>query len=163
MKEKIFDPIMKRIEDLLDTQIKKMREDEKIDTILLVGGFSKSRYLQDRLRRRYEPNITIGIPANAVTAISQGAVSYAQRPRMISKTLVGQSYALEVKTEYDKSKGDFIEKLVTSAEGLEYSESRLEYFTRKNDKIDQDKTTAFEKVVYIEYPNNAVIGKDRPI
>lgn len=159
MQEKVFDPIVRRIEELIDIQKDQMGRDEKIDIVLLVGGFSKSKYLQDRLKTRYEPDIKILHPANAVTAISQGAVSYAQKPRMISKTLVGQSYALEVKAEFDSSKEDDLAKKKKDAQGVEFSESRLEYFVFKDKKIDQDKVIAFERTVYIEYPNNAVIGK----
>lgn len=41
---------MERVEALLDRQIKK----EKIDMIFLVGGFAQSKYLQQRLKTRYE-------------------------------------------------------------------------------------------------------------
>jgi tRNA A37 threonylcarbamoyltransferase TsaD len=54
MKEKVFDPIIERVEALLDRQILKMKDGDKIDSILMVGGFSQSKYLQDRLKIRYE-------------------------------------------------------------------------------------------------------------
>lgn len=81
MKEKIFDPIIGRVETLIENQISKMT-DGKIDVIVLVGGFSRNSYLRQRLTRTFR-SIRIVIPNNAVTAISEGAVSYAQRPRMI--------------------------------------------------------------------------------
>lgn len=52
MKEKVFDPIIERVEALLDRQILKMKDGDKIDSILMVGGFSQSKYLQDRLKIR---------------------------------------------------------------------------------------------------------------
>ncbi|KAI8095815.1 hypothetical protein BDF21DRAFT_15111 [Thamnidium elegans] len=81
MQEKIFDPTIDRVEELIKTQIGKL-EKGKIDVIILVGGFSKNSYLRQRLTRTFLP-IKIVIPDNAVTSISEGAVSYALKPRMI--------------------------------------------------------------------------------
>jgi hypothetical protein len=156
MKNKVFDPIMIRIEELLQKQIDNF--DGKIDTILMVGGFSKSNYLQSRLKRRFEPHITIGIPAEGVQAISYGAVSYALNPRMITRRLAAQSYALEVKSKFEKEKGDDLSKQVESGDKI-YSDSRLEYFVKKDDQIEKENNFIYEKYVDVEYPNNALIGK----
>lgn len=158
MKNFVFDPIIKRIEDLIDRQVKKL--DGQIDVILLVGGFSKCKYLEERLRQRYIDTIRIAIPSNAATTISQGAVSYAQRPRMISNKVVGLSYALEVQAPFKKDfEENYAGKTIIASDGHEYFKSRLEYFVRKNDEVkNEDKTAIYEKTVYIEYPQNAIIG-----
>lgn len=160
MKTIVFDPIIKRIEDLIDRQVNKM--DTKIDVILLVGGFSNCKYLDERLKKRYIDTIRIATPSNAVTAISQGAVSYAQRPRMISNKVVGLSYALEVQAQFNKDiEENYTGKTFIGSDGNEYFKSRLEYFVKKNDEVkNEEKTAIYEKTVYIEYPQNAIIGKN---
>jgi hypothetical protein len=158
MMTEVFDPIIEKIETLLKQQIGQLEKGEKIDTILLVGGFSQNRYLQHRLQHTFEPDIAIGIPAEGVTAISKGAVSYAFNPRMINKKPVNQSYALEVRSGFDREKQDDLKKLETTEDGVELSTSRLTYFVKKGDFAEKDKNTIYEKIVEIEYPKNAIIG-----
>jgi hypothetical protein len=158
MMTEVFDPIIEKIETLLKQQIGQLEKGEKIDTILLVGGFSQNRYLQYRLKHTFEPAIAIGIPAEGVKAISKGAVSYALNPRMINKKAVNQSYAVEVRSVFDREKQDDLKKFETTEHGVQLSTSRLTYFVKKGDFAEKDKNTIYEKIVEIEYPKNAIIG-----
>lgn len=161
LEEKIFRPVVCKIEALIDRQIKEMKGEE-VHVILLVGGFSQCKYLQKTLINKYKLlDIKVVIPNNAVTAISEGAVSYAQRPRMISNKVVGLSYALEVHAPFIKEREQSLLERETfiANDGEEYFKSRLEYFVKKNQEADEGKTLVYEKKVFVEYPKNAVIGK----
>jgi hypothetical protein len=65
---------------------------------------------------------------------------------------------LEVRARFDESKGDSLENMIRNSGGTQYSESRLVYFVKKYDPVGSG-INEFEKSVYVEYPNNAVIGK----
>ncbi|KAI9254420.1 hypothetical protein EDC94DRAFT_242599 [Helicostylum pulchrum] len=160
LEEKVFRPVVCKIEALIDRQIEKMKG-EDVHVILLVGGFSQCKYLQKTLINKYKLlDIKVVVPKNAVTAISEGAVSYAQRPRMISNKVVGLSYALEVHAPFIKEQGQSLSERETfiANDGEEYFKSRLEYFVKKNEEADEGKTLVYEKQVFIEYPKNAVIA-----
>ncbi|KAI8095813.1 hypothetical protein BDF21DRAFT_458075 [Thamnidium elegans] len=160
LEEMIFRPVVCKIEELIDRQIKAMKGEE-VHVILLVGGFSQCKYLQKTLINKYKLHgIRVVVPKNAVTAISEGAVSYAQRPRMISNKVVGLSYALEVQAPFIKKAGQSLLQRETfiANDGREYFKSQLEYFVKKNEEADEGKTHVYEKLVFIEYPKNAVIA-----
>lgn len=147
-----------KIEALIDRQIEKMKGGD-IHVILLVGGFSQCKYLQNTLTSKYLPlNIRVVVPKNAVTAISEGAVSYAQRPRMISNKVIGLSYAMEVQAPSKPGEYPLPGETYIANDNRKYFKSRLEYFVKKNDEADEGKTLIYEKFVFIEYPKNAVIG-----
>jgi molecular chaperone DnaK (HSP70) len=161
LQEKIFDPIIKRIERLLHRQISKYNGEGKIDSIILVGGFSQSSYLQQRLRNIFEPAITIDVPPDPANAISQGAVLHARNPQVIRPPVqkyTGRSFALEVQAKFNKQKMDLPENIVINADGIEYAKSSLVYFVKKNALLNIG-VVKYEKYVYIEYPNNIAIGK----
>lgn len=79
MNNQVFNPVIERIEALLDKQIEK----DKVSFIFLVGGFAQSKYLQKRLRARYEPVIQLIVPLEGISAVSIGAVHYALKPDLL--------------------------------------------------------------------------------
>jgi molecular chaperone DnaK (HSP70) len=98
IKDKIFDPVIQRILKLMDAQIRNsLKSTDKIEAIILVGGFGSSRYLKTRLKEKYNPmNIEVySNPSKGVNAISQGAVSYALDPRAISRVFATDINATE--------------------------------------------------------------------
>ncbi|CAI2198468.1 2387_t:CDS:1, partial [Funneliformis geosporum] len=77
----MFDPIIERILRMMHVQIENTSgvdndtEKRKIDIIFLVGGFSESVYLQNRIREEF-PGYNISVPTNPIAAISRGAAIY---------------------------------------------------------------------------------------
>ncbi|KAI7875550.1 uncharacterized protein EV154DRAFT_555880 [Mucor mucedo] len=159
MKEIIFDPIVNRIFALIDDQIKQASKmDSKIDAILMVGGFSQSRYLQKRIKDQYKGVCHVSVPFEGVTAISHGAVSYALNPRMISKKSAGQSLGLEVQAPFYKELTDSAEKKVIGPNGVAFERGRLDYFVEKNQQLEGDRRTVYMKDVFVQYPSAAIIA-----
>lgn len=159
MKEKVFDDIVDSILKLIQGQLDQaMKAGTDIKTILMIGGFSRNKYLQQRVKDEYNGLYTVGIPEEGIAAVSHGAVSYGLEPRMISERLAGHSLALEVRAPFDKSKGDIREKIVNDINHNEYTKNRLEYFVKKSQVIDGENRETYHKTVSVEYPNNAVIG-----
>ncbi|KAG2198326.1 hypothetical protein INT47_003039 [Mucor saturninus] len=159
MKEIVFDPIVKRIFDLIDNQLKQAKKgSRKIDAILMVGGFSQSRYLQQCIKDQYKGVCHVSVPFEGVTAISHGAVSYALNPRMILKRSAEQSFSLEVQAPFYKKLTDSAEKKVVGPVGVDYVRGRLEFFVTKNQQLEGDRRTVCTKDVFVQYPNAAVIA-----
>lgn len=159
MQTKIFDPIIKRILNLIDGQLKQAKnQNNKIDAILMVGGFSQSGYLRHRVKEQYNSLYNVIVPFEGVTAISHGAVSYALNPRMISRRSAGQSLSLEVQAPYEKQLTNSRNHIVEDFNGTgEFENDRLEYFVTKNQELD-DQQQVYTKDVFVIYPNAAVIG-----
>lgn len=177
IKEKIFDPIITKILALIQQQLiqasDKKHNIEAIKAILLVGGFSRNLYLQQRIQEEYRDQYDVKIPEEGVAAISKGAVSYGLKPRLISSKIAGQSVALEVRTPFKKKEDDRLDKKVDRLgskldiddknEDGEivtdlYSKNRLEYFVRQSNDLTGKSLTLFNRTVTVDYPNNAVIG-----
>lgn len=162
MKNIVFDPIVTKIIDLINIQREQAKKDgQEIDAIVMVGGFSRSPYLQQRIRDEYKGVCTVTIPPEGVTAISHGAVSYAMNPRMISKRCAAQSLALEVQAPLEIiDQENMVENRETGPGGIEYVKSRLQYFVQQNQKLDGEKRKVYTTKVQVKYPNDAVFGKN---
>ncbi|GBC29314.2 uncharacterized protein OCT59_009912 [Rhizophagus irregularis] len=71
----MFDPIVKRIIQLIDTRLHLINNN--CSAILMVGGFSESKYLQSRIKQEFSSKVKlITIPPQPVSAIMKGAVKY---------------------------------------------------------------------------------------
>lgn len=71
LENQVFDPIFKRIESMLDKQLKK----GNMKTIVLVGGMARSKYLQQRLKNKYDGSET-QLEFLLDSVVSAGAVTY---------------------------------------------------------------------------------------
>ncbi|CAB4437252.1 unnamed protein product [Rhizophagus irregularis] len=72
---KMFDPIVDRIIRLMHIQLSNSQE--TCSAIFLVGGFSKSKYLQKRIKNEFQDIVkTILVPNQPEAAIARGAAIY---------------------------------------------------------------------------------------
>ena len=67
----IFDPVVERIIQLIREQLE---ASEGVSMMMLVGGFSESKYLQNRIQQdfRRKMNNKISVPPQPITAIEKG-------------------------------------------------------------------------------------------
>lgn len=89
----IFDPVVDRAVGVLREHLKNTKE-HRPSAILLVGGFSQSKYLQYKIKRfcDQEGIPHMSAPPDGVTAISHGAVSYFLEPHRLSKKMAPSSH-----------------------------------------------------------------------
>ncbi|KAI7896055.1 uncharacterized protein EV154DRAFT_279403 [Mucor mucedo] len=161
MKERIFDPVVNRIFALIDDQLKQAEKGGRtIEAILMVGGFSQSKYLQKRIKNLYKGVCDIKIPCDGVDqAISRGAVSYGLNPGILSRNTARQSFGLKVQAEFDKRLADSIKREMKGSDGnSDFEKECLEYFVTKGQELECKRQTMFKKDVCITYPNAAVIA-----
>ena len=70
------------------------------DTILMVGGFSESKMLQDAIKQAF-PGKKIIIPEEAGLAVLKGAVIFGHNPNMIVARVARQTYGVKVYRHFD--------------------------------------------------------------
>ncbi|RIA79986.1 hypothetical protein C1645_882415 [Glomus cerebriforme] len=71
----MFDPIIERVIKMIQVQLDNTRE--TCSAIFLVGGFSQSKYLQNRIKQEFQHRVkNISVPTNPIAAISRGAALY---------------------------------------------------------------------------------------
>lgn len=160
--EDVFNPVIEDVITVLEKQKSRLRQEDQPEAMLLVGGFSGSNYLQAKLEQRFQSkDMVVKRHPEPLTAISEGAVSYAQNPRLISSKLILQSYAIEVRTEFQNNI-DLLRNRTKEKDSngnmVYYSNSRLEYFVYARDPAKKNHTGVYKKRVYVEFPKNAIIA-----
>ncbi|RIB29566.1 hypothetical protein C2G38_2238824 [Gigaspora rosea] len=76
--KKMFDPVIEKIIQLVRLQLKNSRN--TCSAIFMVGGFSASKYLQERIKKEFKNDVKyILTPPKPVAAIVNGAVVYGLR------------------------------------------------------------------------------------
>jgi molecular chaperone DnaK (HSP70) len=72
----IFEPVVQRILHLITAQLDNTQE--SCSAMFLVGGFSESKYLQQKIRDRFnhQVNDNISVPIHPMAAIARGAALY---------------------------------------------------------------------------------------
>ncbi|CAG8532646.1 21632_t:CDS:10 [Gigaspora margarita] len=76
--KKMFDPVIERIIQLVRLQLQNCRN--TCSAIFMVGGFSASRYLQERIKKEFKNDVKyILTPPKPVAAVVSGAIVYGLR------------------------------------------------------------------------------------
>ncbi|KAI9057551.1 actin-like ATPase domain-containing protein [Trametes sanguinea] len=97
LRREVFEPVVDEVLELIEAQTRKV--DQRLDALLLVGGFSGSEYLYRKVQERFSSRIgVIARPPDCDTATLRGAAKYglARRP-LVSSVVAPQSYMLKVK------------------------------------------------------------------
>ncbi|GLZ78688.1 hypothetical protein Afil01_34950 [Actinorhabdospora filicis] len=130
---RIFDHIIGDVLRLVDRQIEDAGE---VASVLLVGGFAQSAYLEQRLRRYVEANgCNLVVPPNPSAAVLLGAVHYALTPDVVvarcSRYTYGVSTNLPVE---DGFAGDLTRKW-RDEWGQDMVADRFSIFVRRGDIV----------------------------
>ncbi|XP_052245210.1 heat shock 70 kDa protein 12B-like isoform X2 [Dreissena polymorpha] len=72
-----------------------------VRTIMLVGGFAESLYVQNRLKEELS-GIKLIVPEEAGLAVVKGAVIFGQRPYVFASRVMSYTYGIEVYDEFDE-------------------------------------------------------------
>ncbi|KAI7882304.1 uncharacterized protein EV154DRAFT_33356 [Mucor mucedo] len=155
MGPEIFDPVISHILNLLKRQVKQAEDDgRKIDSILMVGGFSQSAYLRQKIQSTPLLNLPLVTPKDMTSTFSRGAVSYGiienPKTRNIDED---KHFSLEVQiplTSLEMTDPQL--KKVKGLNGKSYAKGRLKHFLKKGH-------CTYTQKVQTEYPKNTVIGK----
>ncbi|XP_052818220.1 heat shock 70 kDa protein 12A-like [Mya arenaria] len=100
--------------------IQQMRSNDElgmINTVLMVGGFSESKYVQERIENEI-PGVRLVIPTDPSLAVLKGAVLYGKNPRAITERIARFSYGFSVAKPFEE--GIDPEELKIIRNGREY-------------------------------------------
>ncbi|KAF0537725.1 actin-like ATPase domain-containing protein [Gigaspora margarita] len=93
--KKMFDPIIDKIITLIHGRLEAL--DSNCSAMLLVGGFSESKYLRSRIRNEFKkivPNISS--PSLPMLAIVKGAVQFGASQKIIVDRILKWTYGTDV-------------------------------------------------------------------
>ncbi|EXX75864.1 hypothetical protein RirG_038140 [Rhizophagus irregularis DAOM 197198w] len=117
----MFDPIVERIIQMIEVQLDNTRE--TCSAMFLVGGFSQSKYLQKRIKQKFQPRVNkISVPTYPIAVISRGAALYGLSMKnsayslekmdslkfVINERILKYTYGIKVSPEWEN--GDPIER-----------------------------------------------------
>ncbi|XP_052780254.1 heat shock 70 kDa protein 12B-like [Mya arenaria] len=91
------------INNLVD-HVKNLLKEPKlraVQTVVLVGGFGESTYVQERLRAEIHDKRLI-VPAEAGLAVLKGAVRFGHNPTIITSRVMKYTYGADVNMIYDE-------------------------------------------------------------
>ncbi|CAB4434885.1 unnamed protein product [Rhizophagus irregularis] len=69
---------------------------EEVSAMLLVGGFSESKYLREKVKEKFNSRVKISFPDSPATAIVEGAVQYGLNRDVIATRVLKWTYGTDV-------------------------------------------------------------------
>ncbi|XP_052818080.1 heat shock 70 kDa protein 12A-like [Mya arenaria] len=110
--DKAVDGIVKFIKELRSND-----ELSMIHTILMVGGFSESKYVQERIKNDIR-GVRLVIPIDPSLAVLKGAVLYGKNPQAITERMARYSYGFSVARSFKEETDP--EELKITINGMQY-------------------------------------------
>ncbi|PKY39137.1 hypothetical protein RhiirA4_452290 [Rhizophagus irregularis] len=92
-----FDPVINKILGLIEQQLEKC---SNCSVMFLVGGFSESRYLQNRIKQKFGHNISIAVPPHPLAAIVSGACEYGLDMDTVTTRVLKWTYGVRISSEW---------------------------------------------------------------
>jgi hypothetical protein len=126
----------------------------KLDTIILTGGLSQSKYLQKRVKAEFTP-IQVHAPKKYDQSVVRGAVSLALNPNSIERRITPRSYGIEAIVEFNKAKDPVTNRI--KIDNKEYCQSKLDLILLKDHSVQTYE--CYQHQYVIPYPSNSYIRK----
>ncbi|CAG8497182.1 13058_t:CDS:2 [Racocetra fulgida] len=105
--KKMFDPIIEKIIKLINNQLFEFTRKQvkhKCKAMFLVGGFSESQYLINRIREQFQRRVPIiASPRDPIAAIVRGAVKYGLNMGQVKSRVLKWTYGVEIMEDFDIS------------------------------------------------------------
>ncbi|XP_052793879.1 heat shock 70 kDa protein 12A-like [Mya arenaria] len=167
--KKMFQPSIDSIISHVKEVLRSPKVNNRIDKILMVGGFSESSVVRKAIREAF-PDVAVVAPDEPGLAVLKGAVIFGHSPSSISTRVVRYTYGVAVTVDFDpgyhpedkmfidnqdrKLISDCFSKFVTIDENVDEDDMKSrEYEIR-------DKQAPFEITVYASTDENPVMVTD---
>ncbi|XP_045203759.2 heat shock 70 kDa protein 12B-like [Mercenaria mercenaria] len=85
------------------------------DTILMVGGFSESKMLQEAIRNGF-PDKKIIVPAEAGLAVLKGAVIFGHSPKAIASRVARHTYGIKINKTFNRAVHPYSKMMIVDYE-----------------------------------------------
>lgn len=90
--KEMFDPLITRIVHLIKGQLDQLQNKNKqCSAMMLVGGFSESKYLQNIIKSVFQ-NMVISFPPIPVVAVLKGGVQFGLEVETVAKRVLKRTY-----------------------------------------------------------------------
>ncbi|KAH8689553.1 hypothetical protein BGW36DRAFT_391084 [Talaromyces proteolyticus] len=139
----IFDPVVERILAMVRQQIQDSQEEtgNRINRIILVGGFGDSEYLRKAFRESFEPmDINITVPDKPQAAIVQGAALRGLEGLRSSTKRCRRHYGFSWSTDFREGVDIESESYIDSFTGLKMSSNMMKWMIAKGEKYSENHT-----------------------
>ncbi|WAR26403.1 HS12A-like protein [Mya arenaria] len=121
-----------------------------IQTVVLVGGFGESAYVQERLRAEI-PVTRLFVPGEAGLVVLKGAVSFGHNPSIISSRVMNYTYGVAANIIYDE-KIHSKDKRFLANDGHWRVHNGIAVYARVNTEVPEDQQITQEFI-----PNNYIV------
>ncbi|WP_169981422.1 Hsp70 family protein [Microbispora sp. H10836] len=145
--EALFDDgVVSRILEKIEEQLAEIRRGDEAgrepETLLLVGGFSMSTYLKERIRRRFGDRHRILVPPNPAMAVFEGALHYAYNPRVLLSRRSKYTYGFEIAEPWERGVDSPMRK-IRGSEGEMLCVGRFKIAVRRGESVAVDEPFPF--------------------
>ncbi|ETO03028.1 hypothetical protein RFI_34382, partial [Reticulomyxa filosa] len=115
---------------------------EKLKYVCLVGGFSQSRYLQHKLKQKYESKYKFIIPERPILSVIEGAAQLSRIPSFITSRIIKYTYGVRYNISIEKAQShgideDYINKhkYINDIQNKEYVGNCFDVFVKKGEAV----------------------------
>ncbi|CAM6123581.1 unnamed protein product [Calypogeia fissa] len=143
----IFDTVLHQILELIEDQLTEIEPaDVRSVTIMVVGGFSASPYLMDRIRKRFKGRVKYIInPTQPGKAVVKGALLCGRHGReMVTSRISRMTYGIVYMREFHRN--DPESNLFFTEDGRAMFKDAFHIYARKGDSIPVD---YHQKIPYV--------------
>ncbi|RPA90381.1 actin-like ATPase domain-containing protein [Choiromyces venosus 120613-1] len=152
---KIFDPVVQKVIQLVQQQVKESRQARQVKALVLVGGFGESEYL----RRQLEAKITtkdgekliILQPPNAWTAVVRGAVIRGLEGEMVLMRKVTKHYGTSYSTRFIEGFHPKRDAYTDPFTGEDMCRNRMRWFIHRQVNPRPPRTQAHHPVCHLNH------------
>lgn len=127
--KKLFTPVLDRIKEHLKSLLGKPQL-AKVQTMILVGGFADSAFLQEQIKKEFSRKSTVLIPHNANAVVVQGAVTFGKKPTKITQRVMSTTYGASCTKDFIE--GFHPEEKKFLVDGIEKCRGAFRCFVKEN-------------------------------
>ncbi|KAH7882185.1 actin-like ATPase domain-containing protein [Phlebopus sp. FC_14] len=134
IRREVFDPVVNQVLEMIEEQSRKI--EQRIDALLLVGGFAGSEYLFKKVEEKFSSKIkVIARPSDADTATVRGAAQYGLGRKIVVSTVIApRSYIMKASVKLPAEPEDWIKRpayIRENSANVPICENRLQYLVVK--------------------------------
>jgi hypothetical protein len=139
--QSLFDPVIAKIIDLVNQQVREVRKDggNPITNLILVGGFGESPYLYDKLKRwSKDKQIAVRCPEEAWSAVVRGAALRGLEGAAVVKKRCRRHYGIELGQVFKPGVDDEADAYICAYSGVKYAGGHMTWVIAKGVDIFED-------------------------